>query len=155
MAAIDGLGRVWVWGGRFGDEPSHVQLPSDGDGGGEDGGDGGGGGGGGGEEEGAYCVLAACGTGMVLALSEEGSAYTWGDGGCGRLGLDDGEADHETPQRLERLSTPELRVQRVACGKGGSEDLDEGPQVLVLATPEAPELFSEQFARFYRESEVE
>ena len=33
-----------------------------------------------------------------------------------------------------------------------SDELDEGPAVLVLAAPETPERFSEQFGRFFRAS---
>ena len=44
-----------------------------------------------------------------------------------------------------------MRVQRIACGRGTSDELDEAAPILVLATPEAPEAFSEQFDRFYRE----
>jgi alpha-tubulin suppressor-like RCC1 family protein len=146
MSAIDGVGRLWVWGGRFGERPSRIDLPTtagddDGsaDGSVEDG-------------NGAFCVLIACGSGVNLAVSGSGQVYTWGDGRHGRLGLDDGGRDHSTPQPLLALSAPARRVQCVAIGRGESEDLEEGPMVLALATPEAPEQFSEQFNRFFRES---
>ena len=45
-----------------------------------------------------------------------------------------------------------MRTQFAACGKFSSDELDEAPTVLVLAAPEAPEAFSDQFGRFYRES---
>ena len=53
MAAIDGAGRLWVWGGRCGASPARVDLPrtatlgAEGERGGERGGEGGGEGGGG------------------------------------------------------------------------------------------------------------
>ena len=71
-------------------------------------------------------------------------------GSGGRLGLDDGGQSHDAPRPLPSLSTPAVRLQAVACGKGVSDDLDEGPAVLTLAAPEAPEALSEQFGRFYR-----
>lgn len=167
MAAIDGLGRLWVWGGRFGDAPQRVPLPAAAAppdlpqgaeaevepvepvepaqpanddylaeaGVVEDG-----------------CALVACGTGMIIVIGNSGAAFAWGDGAGGRLGIGDGGQEHEAPQRVAGISTPGLRVQRIACGRGGSDELDEGPLVLAMATPEAPERLSDQFATFLRES---
>ena len=116
-AAIDGGGGLWVWGGRFGDAPARVELPRRApDAVGSDG-----------------CVLVACGAGVVVAVGEEGGAFAWGEGEHGRLGLGDGGRDHTSPQRLDALSTPALRVQAAACGRGVGS-LDEGPAVLVLAS---------------------
>ena len=149
MAAIDYSGRLWTWGGHgvngggttsgTTSVPTRVELPADDV---DDAAHG----------DGAACVLVACGAGVTIAVSDGGGAYTWGNGRGGRLGLADGELSHDTPQRLEALSTPSVRVMAVACGKGVSAGLDEAPAVLTLAEPEAPEAFSEQFNRFFRES---
>lgn len=148
MAAIDGSGSLWVWGGRFGDEARKVSLPLSADGeAGEGQGDGGDGEDG---ESEACCSLVVCGTGTVLAVTDEGLAFTWGDGSCRRLGLEDsGDADHDEPQLLKPLSMPEVRVTMAAIGKGGSAELDEAPAALVLAVPEGGEQLSDQYARFY------
>ena len=137
MAAIDDLGRMWVWGGRFGESPQRIQLPEpmvcD-----EEGGVCKGGGDGGGEDDtedrvrDSGCAwtcgasLVACGAECVLAVSDAGECFVWGNGEHGRLGLGDSVAEHETPQRLTALSCPAMRVHAAACGRGlGS--LDEGP----------------------------
>ena len=136
IAAIDALGRLWVWGGVFGESPTVVPLRDP-----ESATDGG---------EGDECVLVACGASVTVAVSESGVAYSWGSGGGGRLGLGDGGKSHDTPQPLRALSTPSVRVQAVACGKGVSDEEDLAPGVLSLVTPEAPEALSEQFGRFLR-----
>ena len=77
-----------------------------------------------------------CGNGTVLAVTDGGSVYSWGQ--------------LPSPQRLDALSTPQVRVQMVACAKGVVEEEDGAPLVLTLAAPEAPSAFSEQFDRYYR-----
>jgi len=132
-AAVDGLGRLWVWGGRFGVPPKLVRLPSRFEESGED--------------EGTACALVACGTDLVFAVTDEGDAFTWGSGEHGRLGLADGQADHDIPQKLSALSTPLVRVMMVACGNSVAST-DEGPAVLVLAAPDGSSGLSAQFKRF-------
>ena len=46
------------------------------------------------------------------------------------------------------LSHPAMRVQAAACGRGVGS-LDEGPTMLVLASPESMDEFSAQFLRYY------
>ena len=92
--------------------------------------------------------MVACGAECVLAVSDAGECFVWGNGEHGRLGLGDSVAEHETPQRLTALSCPAMRVHAAACGRGlGS--LDEGPTMLVLASPESIDEFSAQFLRYY------
>ena len=165
MAAIDDLGRLWLWGGeRFGEEPRRVALPEPAAAGGSGGGAGDdeaadaaeakGGAGDEGEGEGdasssaAGVALVACGSGCVLAVSDAGSCFVWGDGAHGRLGLGDNDKDHATPQRLAALSTPAVRVRAAACGRGVGS-LDEGPGMLALVSPESTDEFSAQFLRYY------
>ena len=162
MAAVDDLGRLWVWGGeRFGEEPSRVKLlePAAGGGGAEgaEGAEGAGAedeGGVGGESGGeghaasAAVALVTCGSGCTLAVSDAGSCFVWGDGAHGRLGLGDNDTSHETPQRLAALSTPAMRVRAAACGRGVGS-LDDGPGMLALVSPESTDEFSAQFLRYY------
>mmetsp|Transcript_55114 Transcript_55114/g.109425 ORF Transcript_55114/g.109425 Transcript_55114/m.109425 type:complete len:347 (-) Transcript_55114:114-1154(-) len=150
MAAVDGLGQLWVWGGledtgerwttaskRFG-LPHVVRMPRRARDEAE-------------EDDDDICEisLVACGTGMVMAVTDDGDAYTWGDGACGRLGLGDGCREHSTPQPLPMLSAPEMRIQMVACGKAVSEENEEGPAVLILAVPETVDQLSAQYDRFF------
>ena len=130
MAAIDGLGRLWMWGAgeRFGETPRLTEPPALPPPAGEDGA--------GGSDELGTVELVACGNGTVLAVTDGGSAYMWGE--------------PPSPQRLDALSTPDVRVQMVACAKGVVEEEDGAPLVLTLAAPEAPSAFSEQFDRYYR-----
>mgnify|MGYP002039774018 FL=1 len=66
----------------------------------------------------------------------------------GRLGLGDNDKEHEAPQRLAMLSHPAVRVKAAACGRGvGSQD--EGPAMLVLASPVSMDAFDAQFLRYY------
>ena len=93
-------------------------------------------------------ALVACGSGCVLAVSDAGDCYVWGDGAHGRLGLGDNDKEHEGPQRLAALSTPAMRVRAAACGCGVGS-LDEGPGMLALASPESADEFSAQFLRYF------
>jgi alpha-tubulin suppressor-like RCC1 family protein len=148
MAAIDGLGRLWVWGAGFEHQPRIVQLGEAatrvaGSGGTASGGEGD-------NDESraeARCALVACGSGMVLAVTDGGDAYTWGKGANGCLGLGDHGQDHESPQALRALSTPNVHVQMVASSKS-SASTEEGTLVLALAVPETAEDLSAQFNRF-------
>ena len=188
MAAIDGAGQLWVWGGRFGETPARLELPGpaasgaeggeeraaaageDGEGGaGGEGGGGCGGGGGGRGEGGGECgeseggaesgrdlgstgvdsvALVSCGAECVLAVSGLGKCFVWGNGEHGRLGLGDHDKEHEAPQRLAALSYPAMRVKAAACGCGVGS-LDEGPAMLVLASPVSMDEFDAQFLRYY------
>ena len=114
-------------------------------GGGEGGGEGGGAGG---AAAAGGASLVACGAECTLVVSERGECYVWGSGEHGRLGLGDNDAEHEAPQRLAALSHPAMRVQAAACGRGVGS-LDEGPTMLVLASPESMDEFSAQFLRYY------
>ena len=135
MAAVDGLGRLWLWGEGFGAQPHIVPLPTAG---------------GnvevaeaGGLAEGTECALIACGSGVTFAVTDDGDAFMWGGHSEDYLAA---EAELE-PQHMHTLSAPEVRVSMVACGKACSS-LDQGPPMLVLAAPEAPEQLSAQFNRF-------
>mmetsp|Transcript_24393 Transcript_24393/g.53226 ORF Transcript_24393/g.53226 Transcript_24393/m.53226 type:complete len:339 (+) Transcript_24393:2440-3456(+) len=87
------------------------------------------------ESDGGGVALVACGAGVVLAVSRGGdSCFTWGDGAFGRLGHDDGDADHDAPTPLRTLSAPVMCVKAAACGRGLSS-LGEGPYMLALALP--------------------
>ena len=82
LAAIDGAGRLWVWGGRFGETPARVDLPgatarTRGAAGGE-GGEGGEAGEAG--ESGVGVALVACGAECMLAVSGLGECFVWGNG---------------------------------------------------------------------------
>jgi alpha-tubulin suppressor-like RCC1 family protein len=78
-----------------------------------------------------YILQVACGDGHALALSLSGRVFSWGNGSCGRLGLDiqtlvgtDGVVDE--PQRVHfnsssnssnnAGSTTEQFVVQVSCG---------------------------------------
>ena len=122
VAAVDMLGRLWLWGGRFGMPPTKVRLP----GRYEDPADE--------NARGSPCALVACGVDLVFTVTDDGDAFTWGEGSHGRLGLDDGAQSHEMPQRLASLSAPPVRVSMVACSKSVAS-ADEGPAVLVLGEP--------------------
>ena len=55
-------------------------------------------------------VDAACGTAHCVAAASDGTVYTWGNGGYGRLGHRD-QANLHTPKAL-----PELKASRVSAG---------------------------------------
>ena len=135
VAAADTLGRLWLWGGRFGMPPTKVRLP----GRYEDPAD---------ENAlGSPCALVACGADLVFTVTDDGDAFTWGEGSHGRLGLDDGAQSHEAPQSLASLSAPPVRVLMVACSKSVAS-ADEGPAVLVLGEPHESGALHDQFKRF-------
>ncbi|KAL1520466.1 hypothetical protein AB1Y20_022047 [Prymnesium parvum] len=154
MAVLDTRGRVWVWGGRFGtprevklkDGASEESCAAEGEGG-RDADTG--------LEQGVAAMelttwnMVACGSEMVLAVTDSGACYVWGAGAHGRLGLDDGGKDHAVPQPLPSLSTSAgVRVQAVACGCCSSS-LDEGPAVIALVVPEKVDALEEQFERHF------
>ena len=56
-------------------------------------------------------TLISCGSDHMAALSSDGSLYTWGCGGNGRLGHGS-EADIKRPQRVEGLPN----IVYVSCG---------------------------------------
>ena len=59
---------------------------------------------------GVGCIYVACGQYHCAAVAGDGTCYTWGNGGYGRLGHKD-QTDLHAPKALE-----ECRAQRVACG---------------------------------------
>ena len=136
---------IWIVGGGEGGGEG-------GGGGGGEGGEGGGEGGGGedgsGGEGGGGVALVACGAECTLAVSGEGECFVWGNGEHGRLGLGEHEREHEAPQRLAALSPPAARVTAAACGLGVGS-LDQGPPMLVLATPISEDAVGAQFLRYY------
>ena len=81
-------------------------------------------------------------------MSGEGECFVWGNGEHGRLGLGEHEREHEAPQRLAALSPPAARVTAAACGLGVGS-LDQGPPMLVLATPVSEDAVGAQFLRYY------
>eukprot|EP00742_Colponemidia_sp_Colp-10_P010299 GILJ01011305.1.p1 GENE.GILJ01011305.1~~GILJ01011305.1.p1 ORF type:complete len:1240 (-),score=152.36 GILJ01011305.1:102-3821(-) len=57
--------------------------------------------------------IIACGHAHSAAVSEDGDLYTWGEGGCGRLGTGD-QVDYAYPTRLGKLDT--VQYIEAACG---------------------------------------
>ena len=137
IAAVDGLGRLWVWGGPFGETPMRQEIPKRDQASALEHND----------RDSREVALVACGSGMVFAVTDAGDAFTWGDGPNGCLGVGDGDNSHTEPQPIEILSTPSARVQMAACARSTSSQ-EQGSGVLVLAVPEAAEQLSEQFRRF-------
>ena len=180
MAAIDGAGRLWVWGGRCGASPARVDLPrtatrsAEGEGGGErggrrgggDGGGGGSGGEGGGEGDGSGGGGGEGGGGAVALVraaavspwwrvgrrhagrSSEGECFVWGGGEHGRLGLGEHEREHDGAAAARGAQPSGSRVTAAACGLGVGS-LDQGPPMLVLATPISEDAVGAQFLRYY------
>jgi len=60
-------------------------------------------------------VVLAAGVKHMLAITEEGKMYSWGDGSCGRLG----HGDHTTVSEPRLLST--LKSHRMRCCAAGEE----------------------------------
>ena len=60
-------------------------------------------------------VVLAAGVKHMLAITDEGKMYSWGDGSCGRLG----HGDHTTVSEPRLLST--LKSHRMRCCAAGEE----------------------------------
>jgi len=74
---------------------------------------------------GSLIVQAACGNTHTAAITEEGSLWTWGDGGYGKLGHGD-EGDCLEPTLLLSQNLGSERVVSVACGSWHTACITEG-----------------------------
>ena len=76
----------------------------------------------------------SCGYCHVLALSEEGSAYSWGYGGEGQLGLGEEMSTNYLPQLIQYFDENNIFVFQVSSGYHSSYFLTESNTVYICGT---------------------
>ena len=91
-------------------------------------------------------VSIACGDCHVVALSNVGSVYTWGNGEHGRLGLGN-ETDYNTPQ-LVTLEEKYNSITKISCGRDNTLILTSNGHLLAFGNNEYNKLALNQTISF-------